>query len=139
MKNLENLLEKKLSDDMGKIILRFTLGFLMLLHGYSKLVNGIDGIIMRLVNDGFPELLAYGVYVGEIIAPIMIIMGLFTRISSAIYAFTMFFAIYIAHSSDVFTINEKSGGSVIELQLLFMFVAIALMFLGAGKYSVDKK
>ncbi|MBP7770266.1 MAG: DoxX family protein [Aliarcobacter sp.] len=139
MKNLENLLEKKLSDDMGKIILRFTLGFLMLLHGYSKLVNGIDGIIMRLVNDGFPELLAYGVYVGEIIAPIMIIMGLFTRISSAIYAFTMFFAIYIAHSSDVFTINEKSGGSVIELQLLFMFGAIALMFLGAGKYSVDKK
>ena len=92
MKNLENLLEKKLSDDMGKIILRFTLGFLMLLHGYSKLVNGIDGIIMRLVNDGFPELLAYGVYVGEIIAPIMIIMGLFTRISSAIYAFTMIFA-----------------------------------------------
>ena len=139
MENLENLLEKKLSDDMGKIILRFTLGFLMLLHGYSKLVNGIDGIIMRLVNDGFPELLAYGVYVGEIIAPIMIIMGLFTRISSAIYAFTMFFAIYIAHSSDVFTINEKSGGSVIELQLLFMFGAIALMFLGAGKYSVDKK
>ena len=139
MKNLENLLEKKLSDDMGKIILRFTLGFLMVLHGYSKLVNGIVGIIMRLVNDGFPELLAYGVYVGEIIAPIMIIMGLFTRISSAIYAFTMFFAIYIAHSSDVFTINEKSGGSVIELQLLFMFGAIALMFLGAGKYSVDKK
>ncbi len=139
MKNLENLLEKKLSDDMGKLILRFTLGFLMLLHGYSKLVNGIDGIILRLVNDGFPELLAYGVYVGEIIAPIMIIMGLFTRISSAIYAFTMLFAIYIAHSSDVFAINEKSGGSAIELQLLFMFGAIALMFLGAGKYSVDKK
>ncbi len=87
----------------------------------------------------YHEFLAYGVYVGEIIVPILIILGLFTRISSIIFAGTMFFAIYLAHTQDIFAISEKGGGWAIELQMLFMLGSTALAFLGAGKYSVDKK
>lgn len=139
MRRIEDRLEKVLTEDIGKLILRFTLGFLMLLHGYNKIVGGIDGIKFLVTRAGLPEFLAYGVYVGEIIVPIMIIVGIFTRISSIIYASTMLFAIYLAHATDIFSISEKTGGSIIELQLLFMFGATALVFLGAGKFSIDKK
>lgn len=139
MRNIEDFLARALTDDLGKLILRFTLGFLMLFHGYNKLINGIDGIKFLVTRGGLPEFLAYGVYVGEIIVPILIILGLFTRISSVIYAGTMFLAIYLAHAQDLFALSEKGGGWAIELQALFMLGAIALASLGAGKYSIDKK
>lgn len=138
MRNIEDFLARALTDDLGKLILRFTLGFLMLFHGYDKLTSGIDGIKFLVTKDGLPEFLAYGVYMGEIVVPILIILGLFTRISSIIYAATMLFAIYLAHAQDIFTISEK-GAWAIELQALFMLGALALVFLGAGKYSIDKK
>jgi len=139
MRMLENFLARVLSDDMGKLTLRLTLGILMLLHGINKFENGINGIKFLVTKNGLPEVLAYGVYLGELIVPILLIIGLYTRISSFIYATTMAFAIYLAHASDIFALNAKTGASAIELQLLFMFGAVALMFLGAGKISVDKR
>ncbi|WP_321467800.1 DoxX family protein [Halarcobacter sp.] len=138
MRTFENFLGRVLSDNLGKLILRLTLGILMLFHGYNKYVTGINGIQGLVSKNGFPEFLAYGVYVGEIIIPILIIIGLYTRISSFIFAFTMGFAIYLAHSSHIFDLG-RSGGLVIETPLLFMLGAIALMCLGAGRYSVDQK
>ncbi|RBQ30049.1 DoxX family protein [Aliarcobacter vitoriensis] len=138
MRSLENFLARVLGDDIGKLILRLTLGILMIFHGLNKL-NGIDGIKSLIASNGLPQFLAYGVYLGEIIVPILIIIGFYTRISSFIYASTMVFAIYLAHSSQIFALNEKTGGLIIELQLLFMFGAVALMFLGAGKISLDKR
>jgi len=138
MRGLEDFLARALGDDLGKLILRLTIGILMLFHGYNKL-DGIDGIKSLVTNGGFPEFLAYGVYIGEIVAPIFIIIGLYTRISSFIFAITMVFAIYLAYSSQIFTINEKTGGLSLELQFLYMFTAVTLMFLGAGKISIDKR
>lgn len=139
MRSLENFLSRVLSDDIGKLILRFMLGFLMLFHGFKKYIYGIDGIKALVMKAGFPEFFAYGVYLGEIVFPIMIIIGLYTRLSSFFYAFTMTFAIYLVHSSHLFAINAQTGGLAIETPLLFLLGALALMFLGAGKISVDKK
>ncbi|MDN5043566.1 DoxX family protein, partial [Aliarcobacter butzleri] len=69
---------------------------------------------------------------------ILIILGLFTRISSFFFAFTMVFAIFLAHGSEIFAL-EKTGGPVIELALLYLLASISIMFLGAGKYSLDAK
>ncbi|QKF81012.1 DoxX family protein [Halarcobacter ebronensis] len=138
MKAIEKFLASFLSEDIGKLLLRFMLGFLMLFHGLFKFQNGIEGIRRLVANSGFPEFVAYGVYVGEIIVPILLILGLYTRISSFIYAITMFFAIYLAHSSSIFELNSKTGGVVVETPLLFLLGAVVLMFIGAGKYSVDK-
>lgn len=111
----------------------------MVFHGYKKATTGIDGIKAMMANAGFPEIMAYGVYLGEIVVPILLILGIYTRISSLIYASTMAFAIYLVHSANLFAINDKTGGLSIELPLLFMLCGIALMFIGAGKYSFDKK
>ncbi len=134
----ENKLESVLDGDIGKLILRFSIASLMLFHGFTKLFNGIDGIKFLVTKAGLPEFVAYGVYLGEIVFPILIIFGLFTRISSLFFALTMVFAIFLAHSSDLFVLG-KTGGLVIELPLLYLLVSISLMFIGAGKYSLDAK
>ncbi|RXJ68919.1 GntR family transcriptional regulator [Halarcobacter ebronensis] len=139
MKAIEKFLASFLSEDIGKLLLRFMLGFLMLFHGLHKFQYGIEGIKKLVTNSGFPEFVAYGVYVGEIIVPILLILGLYTRISSFIYAVTMFFAIYLAYGSSIFELNVKTGGVYIETPLLFLLGALVLMFIGAGKYSVDEK
>lgn len=134
----ENKLGSILNEDIGKLILRFSIAGLMLFHGFSKLFNGIDGVKFLVTSAGLPEVVAYGVYFGEIIFPILIILGLFTRISSLFFALTMVFAIFLAHSSDILTLG-KTGGLVIELPLIYLLGAVSLMFIGAGKYSFDAK
>lgn len=134
----ENKLESVLNEDIGKLILRFSIAGLMLFHGFAKLVHGIDGIKFLVTDAGFPEFIAYGVYISEIVFPILIILGLFTRISSLFFALNMVFAIYLAHSSEIFTIG-KTGGLTIELALIYLLGAVSIMFIGAGKHSFDAK
>ena len=55
--------------DTGLLILRLTLGILMLFHGIAKITNGVGGIEGMLTSKGLPAFLAYGVYVGEVIVP----------------------------------------------------------------------
>ncbi len=56
-------MRRTMTDDLGKLVLRVSLGVLILLHGLFKLQNGIDGIIGMLASHGLPALLAYGVYI----------------------------------------------------------------------------
>ncbi|MFY9074561.1 GntR family transcriptional regulator [Malaciobacter mytili] len=138
MTSCENRLACVLNENIGKLILRLSIAGLMLFHGFFKLFNGIDGIKFLVTQAGLPEFIAYGVYLGEIIFPILIIIGLFTRISSLFFALTMVFAIFLAHSTDIFTL-EETGGLVIELPLIYLLISISIIFIGAGKYSLDAK
>jgi len=124
-------------SDLGKLLLRFMIGGLMLFHGIAKVNGGISSIISKITQDGLPEFLAYGVYIGEVIAPILIILGLKTRFASFIIVVTMIFAIYLVHANDLFEIT-KTGAWAIELQMMYLLSALSLMFLGAGKLSFDK-
>ncbi|WP_198304267.1 DoxX family protein [Arcobacter vandammei] len=135
-----NYIEHKLSylsADIGKLILRLTIGGLMLFHGWAKIVNGIGGIKALTVKAGFPEFLAYGVYLGEVLFPLMIVLGLYTRVSALFVSLTMIGAIYLAHSNELFALG-KTGGLVIELALIYLLGAISIMFIGSGKYSLKK-
>lgn len=125
-------------SDFGKLILRFMIGGLMLFHGIAKINGGISFIVSKVTQDGFPEFLAYGVYIGEVIAPILIILGLKTRFASFIIIVTMIFAIYLVHANDLLEVT-KTGAWAIELQMMYLLSALSLMFLGAGKLSFDKE
>ncbi len=138
MRSCENKISCSLNEDIGKLILRVSIAGLMLFHGVFKLFNGIDGIKGLVTQSGLPEFLAYGVYFGEIVFPILIIIGLYTRISSIFFALTMVFAIFLAHSNEIFVLG-KTGGPVIELALIYLLTSISIMFIGAGKYSLDAK
>ena len=87
---------------------------------------------------GLPSFFAYGVYLGEVIAPIMLIVGYQVRIASILIAVTMVVAIFMVHSGDIFAITQH-GAWAIELQMFYILASIAILFQGAGKYSIDKK
>jgi putative oxidoreductase len=122
-------------DDAGKLILRLTVGLLMLSHGLHKLINGIDGISALIATNGWPSVLAHGVYIGEIVAPVLIILGVLTRPAALIVVVNMILAIYLAHSHQLFQLT-KTGGWFLELQAFFLFGALCVALLGAGKFSL---
>ena len=122
-------------DDAGKLILRLTVGLLVLSHGLHKLINGIDGISALVVTNGWPSALAFGVYVGEIVAPALVILGVLTRPAALVVVFNMLIAIYLAHSHQLFQLT-KTGGWFLELQVFFLFGALCVSLLGAGKFSL---
>mgnify|MGYP001818826490 FL=1 len=125
------------SEHLAKLVLRLSVGGLMVLHGIHKLTHGVAGIERMLASRGLPELLAYGVYAGELIAPLFILAGFKTRIAAAVFAFNMIVAVALAHADDVLTLG-KHGQWGIELQALYLLGAIAVMLLGAGRYSVSR-
>ncbi|WP_198033381.1 DoxX family protein [Lacinutrix venerupis] len=127
----------KKNSDIGYLVLRITVAALMLFHGVAKLSH-LDGIKGMLSGIGLPEFMAYGVYVTEIIAPILILIGFRTRLASLAFFFGMIAAMFLAHSDNLFALS-KSGGLEIELILLYAFGALVLFFTGAGKYALSTK
>ena len=125
------------SDDTGKLLLRLTLGGLMLFHGVNKITNGVDGLIPVLQAKSIPEIARYGVYIGEVLCTIMILFGFWTRLGALILAFNMAVAVFLVHSQELLLLNEKSGAWQLELQGWYFLTALAVMFLGGGRYSVD--
>jgi putative oxidoreductase len=123
------------SEDFGKLILRVTLALLILLHGVSKIMNGVTGIEGMVTKIGLPPAFAYLVYVGEVIAPLLVLIGLMTRPAALIIAVNMVFAVVLAHMGDLGSLN-KTGGWALELQGMFLASALAVAFLGAGRYSI---
>ncbi|MFY2763177.1 DoxX family protein [Arenimonas sp. MALMAid1274] len=126
------------SQDVGKLVMRVALGLLVLLHGVAKITGGIGGIGQMLQGAGLPPVLAYGVYVGEVLAPLMLIAGFHARIGAALIALNMLFAIFLAHRGDLAAFNGQ-GGWALELQGMFLFTAIGLAFIGPGRFSANKK
>lgn len=123
------------SEDMGKFLLRATLAILILFHGVSKIFNGIGGIAGMVGKLGLPSEFAYLVYVGEVVAPLMVLFGIMTRPAALVIAVNMVFAVVLAHMGDLFSIT-KTGGWALELQGMFFIAAVAVALLGAGRYSV---
>jgi len=124
-------------QEVGKLFLRLTVGILMLFHGTAKILNPgiIDSMGSRLASDGWPASVAYGVYVGEVLAPLMIIFGVFSRIGGLLLAINMVFAILMAHTAQLLTLS-KSGGWALELQGFYLLCGIAIFLLGSGTKAV---
>lgn len=125
-------------NDIAALILRFSVGFMMLFHGYKKASDGVGYIGSLFSKIGLPESLAYLSLIGMIIAPIMLLLGFKVRIASILVMGSMFVAIILAHTNDIFALN-KYGAWAIETPMFYIFSSMAIFCLGAGKYSLDKK
>jgi len=131
------MVEQLRNDAAGKLIVRLTVGIFMLFHGVAKVLHPgtLDFIGGKLAGVGLPEALAYGVYVGEIIAPLMIILGIQARLGGLIIVLNMVFAILLVHTGDLFSLTEH-GGWRLELQGFYLFGGLAIMFLGSGRLAL---
>ncbi|RYV02165.1 GntR family transcriptional regulator [Shewanella sp. OPT22] len=130
------MLDDALSNHAGKLILRLVLSILIIFHGVAKVMHpGSMGFISStLTQHGLPTFVAYGVYIGEIVAPLMILIGFRTRIAAAIVVVNMFFVLGLVHMSQLFSVGD-SGGYALELQFFYLFTALSVVFLGSGKFA----
>ena len=123
------------SDDAGKLVLRVALAVMLLFHGYAKLIGGVGFNAGLLAKAGLPPAIGYLVYIGEVVAPLMILAGVFTRPAALVVVINMIVAVLMVHTGEFFTIN-KTGGWALELQGMYFFAAVAVALLGAGRYSL---
>jgi putative oxidoreductase len=125
-------------DDIGKLLLRLTVGILILLHGLAKVTGGVGGISNMLAGVGLPAALAYGVYIGEVLAPLLLIIGFYSRIAALVIVVNMLFAIGLVHMDDIVRFT-KTGGWALELQALFLLISLAIALIGPGRYAVNRQ
>lgn len=123
------------SQDLGKAVLRIVLGVLVLLHGISKLIAGPGFVTQVVTQAGLPVVLAYGVYIGEVVAPVLLILGLWARVAALIVIVNMLVAVSLVHMKQLGMLAD-TGGWALELQAMFLGGAIAVALLGAGRLSV---
>ena len=123
-------------EDFGKFILRLTLGILMLFHGVEKIINpeSLGFIKLQLANVGWPEVLAYGVYIGEVVAPLMIILGILARLGGVVVVVNMIFAVVLIHANELISLGEH-GGWALELQGFYLLCGLVIVFLGSGRIA----
>jgi putative oxidoreductase len=124
-------------DDVGKLVLRVTIGGLLFLHGVAKLKGGIGWMAGPLSSVGLPAFVGYGVYVGEIIAPILVMVGTYSRLAGLVIAFNMLAAIMLVQRDKLAALNQ-GGGWAVELEMLFLLGGVAIFLLGAGKFSLSR-
>jgi putative oxidoreductase len=132
---MQNPPTSSLSADLGKFLLRATLAILILFHGISKIRNGIDPIIGMVVKAGLPPTIAYLVYIGEVLAPVLVLVGFWTRLAALVIAINMTVAVLLVHTSQFLTLT-KAGGWTLELQGMYFIAALTVALLGPGRFSV---
>ncbi len=115
---------------IGLLFLRIFISVLMLTHGYAKLINFTN------LSTQFPDILGIGsewnlilVIMAEFGCAILIILGLFTRLSTIPIIFSMIIAAFVAHANDPFSLKEMA--------VLYLGIFIFILYMGAGKYSID--
>lgn len=123
----------KRNNDLGLLILRVGISILLLTHGYPKLMKFVDGN-MDIVGDpiGVGGLISsILVLLGEVVAPVLVLIGLKSRWAALTAAVTMAVAAFVAHAGDPIAQKEKA--------LLFLIGFLAIAIMGAGRFSFDKK
>jgi len=122
-------------QDAATMLLRVVLGALILCHGIDKVVHGLGFVFGALAAAGLPSTLAYLCYAGEVVAPVLLIVGWWTRGAAVVVAVNMIAAILLVHTGQLLSL-EPYGGWVVELQALFLVNAVVVALLGAGRFSV---
>ena len=118
---------------LGLPIFRICVSLMMLTHGWAKLMKLTAGGEIKFYNfmGMGPEVSLFLAVIGELIAPLLIIIGYQTRYAALPAAFTMGVAAFIVHGAD--PLGEK------ELALFYFLSFFMIMLTGPGAYSLDKK
>ena len=118
------------NNDLGLLLLRLTIGGLMLFHGVAKVMGGYAFIEGMLTSMGLPAFIAWFSVAAELLG--------WTRAAAVVMVGNMTVAILMADLDHIFTINAATGGWAIELPMLYLLGSAVLVFTGAGKYAVTK-
>jgi putative oxidoreductase len=124
--------------DLGLLVLRLAVALIVIFHGMFKLKHGVAWIGGPLGKFGLPAWLAYGTYLAEVVAPVLLVIGFLARWAALVIAFDMLMAIVLTGSSRVLTINPGGGGWGVELEALIGLSALAIAIAGTGRFAARR-
>ncbi len=125
-----------MKEDIAKLLARVGIGVLLLFHGIDKALHGVSFIEGMLSAHDIPDIVTYGVYIGEIVAPVMLILGLLTPLAALAIVVNMIMAILLVYSDAIFSVTQHGAWSI-EVPMLYLIGAVVIILLGPGKYSID--
>ena len=131
---MKKLFSTKYSDNaiaFSLLLLRLSLGGLMIPHGYKKLMNfaAKSSTFSDPLHIGSTLSMALTIF-AEFFCAAFIVVGLMTRFATIPLIIAMGVAVFIAHDGKVFGDGETAT--------LFLFGFVALLFAGPGKISMDR-
>jgi putative oxidoreductase len=131
---MKRLLSTRYSDNafsFAVLVLRLAAGGMMIPHGYQKIQN------FGKYSSGFIDPFHIGstlslslTIFAEFFCAVFIVLGLFTRLAAIPLIINMSVAVFIAHKGLIFGEGETAA--------LYLSMFIALLFVGAGKFSMDR-
>jgi putative oxidoreductase len=134
-------------NDTTGLIMRLTLGGVMLPHGLQKVFGLFGGAGLQATMNamttklGLPAPLAGLVILAESAGALGLIFGFCTRLCALGIALVMGGAIYLVHGQHGFFMNwfGRQAGEGFEYHLLALGLALALFIHGGGKWSFDQR
>lgn len=132
--------------DIATLLLRITVGGILILHGIRKTNNKLEGTIKWFNSLGFPfnitkgRVPAYLAAINEILFGFLLLIGFLTQMVAIIVFSQMLVALFVAvvkEKSALISMAGKPGVYGYELDLHYLFGALALLFLGGGAFSID--
>ena len=133
-------------DDSASLILRVMLGVVFFPHGAQKVLGwfggfGLEGTLGFFTQTmGLPLAVAALVIAAEFLGSLGLITGLLTRLAAFGILCVMTGAIFLVHLPNGFFMNwsGNQAGEGYEYHLLAIAIALALMFKGGGRWSLDR-
>lgn len=122
--------------ELGQLIIRVVLGITFFIHGLDKFQGGVENTAGWFESIGIPGVMAYGVAVVELVGGIMLVLGLFSRIVSILFAVVMVGAIVKVKLAIGFLGNGQMAGY--ELDLAFLAMAVMLAITGSKAFALDQ-
>ena len=124
--------------DLGLLFLRLGLGICLFMHGFGKILHGVGGVKSILVDAGLPSFLAYFAYLSEVLAPIMIAVGFYSRLGALLVFGSSLVILYSYFGLSNLLELTNVNGFKSELIYLYITMSLCIISTGSGKYAIKQ-
>lgn len=121
--------------DAARLFIRLYVALLMSFHGANKVLHGIAPIVDLVTRAGLPPWVAYGVYLGEIVGPILLLTGLWARLGALLVIVNILACVGLSHMGALFSLTPL-GGWALELDAAYVFPCLIILLAGGGRHSL---
>ncbi len=143
MNKLKLFSGQPINMDLGLLLIRVVIGALMAFIGYEKLIHFNELVVddFWAKNVSFLGMkgavpLALTVF-AEFFCSVLLIVGLFTRVSSFFLLFCMAYIFLVIFPGSM--VSKGEHGVEFNTAFTYFVIYLGLFFTGAGKYSLDAK
>jgi len=116
----------------GIALVRITVGVVLIFRGWQLFeahhINGLEDLLFNM-SIPFQEAMSFTTKLIELAGGFFLILGLFTRLMTALLFLTFMFMTFVIGEGRVFTDNQ--------LPFLLAMISLLFFFTGAGRLSVD--